>query len=122
MPGLGKRVALWFAGSASGGAIIALPDAGPRLASLSADHGPSLVDGLGIVVVVGCWLPVGVLLPRRWRSSGPVTRISTAVLGVVGAAALVVTIRGDLGSSWLLAVVALLAAQVWLLVAAPRTT
>lgn len=118
MPALGKRVALWLAGSASGGAIIALPDAGPRLVSLSATHGPSLVDGLGIVVV-GSWLPLAVLLPRLWRSSGRATRISTAVLGVVGAAALVVTIRGDLGWSWLLAVVALVATQVWLLAAAP---
>lgn len=82
-----QRTALWVAGSVVGGAIVALPDSGRRLFSLSDTHGPSMLDLLGIVVLVATWLPLA---------------------GVVG---LVVTISADLGWTWVLPAGALTLAQ-----------
>jgi hypothetical protein len=44
--------------------VLALPDTGPRVLSLSETHGPSLVDSVGILIVVAGWLPVPILLYR----------------------------------------------------------
>ena len=44
--------------------LVALPDDGPRLFSLSDAHGPSALDGAGLVLVIAGWL---VLLSPAWR-------------------------------------------------------
>ena len=99
---LRQRTALWVAGSVVGGAIVALPDSGRRLFSLSDSHGPSMLDLLGIVVLVATWLPLAVLLPRLWRGAPRVAAAATALLALAGAVGLVVTIGADLGWTWVL--------------------
>ena len=44
--------------------LVALPDDGPRLFSLSDAHGPSALDSAGLVLVIAAWL---VLLTPAWR-------------------------------------------------------
>jgi hypothetical protein len=105
------RLALWLAGSAVGVAIIALPDSGDRLLSLSRTHGPALVDLVGLLLLVAVWLPVPALLwARRSALAGPLGR-AALVLAVVGVVGLVATVRLDLGWSYGLAVAALVVAQ-----------
>jgi hypothetical protein len=107
-----RRLALWLAGSAVGCAVVALPDTGPRVFSLSAGHGPSALDLLGVVVLVATWLPVPMLLCSR---SGPWHGApARGVAGLVGAAAalLLLTVTRDLGAWWVLPVVVLVGVQV----------
>ncbi len=102
-----RRSLLWAAGSVVGAAIVALPDTGPRIFSLSQDHGPSAPDLLGVVIILATWLPVPVLLCSRHRPfRGAAGRLALALV-VLGLAALAVTIRFDLGA-WYLVPVALL--------------
>jgi hypothetical protein len=109
---VGRRLALWTVGSAAGVAVVALPDAGPRLFSLSAEHGPSALDLFGVVLAVAAWLPVPLLLCSRsgpWR--GGTGRVVLAAVAVaVGLLAL--TITRDLGAWWLLPVAFLVVVQV----------
>ncbi|HVF04971.1 MAG TPA: hypothetical protein VNA20_09035 [Frankiaceae bacterium] len=106
-----RVLALWLAGSAAGAALVALPDDDRRVLSLSETHGPSAVDLAGTLILLAAWLPVPVTLWRqRARVPGRVWRLA-ALLAVTGAAALVVTIRGDLGWWWVPAALALAAAQ-----------
>ena len=105
------RLLLWIAGSATGAAIVALPDSDERVFSLSRTHGPSLVDLLGVVVLVGSWLPVAVVLPALWRVAGDVPARLSAGLAVVGAAGVAITIAADMGRVWLIAAAMLVAAQ-----------
>ena len=114
-----RRTGVWLLGSAAGVAILALPDTGERVFSISATHGPSAIDLVGMVLVVGSWLPIAALLPAMWRTSRRARRPAT-VLAVVGAAALAVTIGGDLGWTWMVAVAMLVAAQAALIVEASR--
>ena len=106
------RVLLWIVGSVVGAAIVALPDSGERVFSLSGTHGPSTLDLLGVTVLVGSWLPIAVVLPSLWRAAGDVLARLSAALAVVGAAGLAITIAADMGWVWLIAVAILVAAQV----------
>jgi hypothetical protein len=106
-----RRIAIWAVGSAVGVGVLALPDSGPRLVSLSEEHGPSLVDAVGIAVLIAAWVPmVSLLWTRRaaLRSGGGVACGAIAAGGVV---LLVVTIALDLGKWWIAGVVALVCAQ-----------
>ena len=108
---VGRRVIVWLAASAIGAAIIAMPDNDARIFSFSGTHGPSAIDLLGIVVLLAGWAPVAWMLwSRRAAIRGPHARFA-GVLAVVGVVLLVVTIRLDLGASWIVAVAILLAAQ-----------
>ncbi len=106
-----RRTAVWLGGSAIGAGIVALPDRGPRLFSLSETHGPSAVDLVGTTVLVAAWLPVASLLWSRRRSMGGAWRRASAVVVGAGVLLLVVTIGLDLGSWWVLPVALLVAAQ-----------
>jgi hypothetical protein len=102
---------MWVAGSAAGVAVLALPDAGPRVVSFSETHGPSAVDLAGMALLIGAWIPVAALIwSERASLHGRLGR-RAALVGAVGAAALVLTIGHDLGASWVAAVILLLAAQ-----------
>jgi hypothetical protein len=94
-----------------GAAIVALPDSGERVFSLSRNHGPSPLDLLGVTVVVGSWLPVAVVLPSLWRAAGDVPARLSAGLALAGAAGLAITIAADLGRVWVIAASMLVAAQ-----------
>jgi len=103
------RTATWIVGSAVGGAVLALPDEGPRLFSFSRTHGPSAVDLFGMLVLIAAWVPVALLLwSERASLRGGWSR-GAAALAVVGTTLLVVTISRDLGGSWIGAVVVLVA-------------
>lgn len=110
----------WLLGSAVGGLVVALPDSGKRVFSFSETHGPSSIDLVGVVVLVGSWLPFAVLLPSLWRIARRGTAWAAGALAVLGMVALVVTIGADLGWWWLAAVAMLVAAQLLLLTAGRR--
>lgn len=102
---------LWIVGSVVGAAIVALPDSGERIFSLSRTHGPSPLDLLGVAVLVGSWLPSAVVLPFLWRAAGDVPARLSVALVVVGAAGLAITIAADMGWVWLIAAAMLVAAR-----------
>ncbi|MFG2040684.1 hypothetical protein [Dactylosporangium sp. NPDC048998] len=117
---MARRVLVWLAGSAVGGLLIALPDSGPRLFSISRTHGPSLVDSVGMVVAVAAWLPVIWLIWRSRSALRGTTGRVCAGLALAGIVLLVVTIRSDLGLWWLLPVTLLVAAQLLALASLAR--
>jgi hypothetical protein len=78
--------------------------------SLSATHGPSVVDLIGIGVV-GAWLPVAALL---WSARGclrSTASLGAGTLAAVGLGVLWVSIAGDTGGEWVLAVALLVLGQ-----------
>ena len=105
----------WLSCSLVGAGIVALPDDGNRVFSLSTAHGPSVVDLLGVVVMLAGWAVFVTALWRtrdlalRRRASGP------ALLGGVGVG-LVVASVSDWPYWWLVG--ALLAAAAQLALAA----
>ncbi len=112
---LSWRTLLWVAGSMVGAAVVALPDSDERVFSFSRTHGPSLLDLLGVAILVGSWLPVASLMPSLWRASGRASARAAAAIAVVGAVGLVVTIGADLGWVWLVTAAALVIAQLILI-------
>lgn len=110
----------WLFGSGVGGMIVALPDSGERVFSLSETHGPSPLDLVGVVVLLGSWLPVAVLLPSLWLMAKRGTAWAAGVLAMLGLVALIVTIGADLGWWWLAAVAMLVVAQFVLVLAGWR--
>jgi hypothetical protein len=109
-----RRVWLWLAGSTVGVAVLALPDTGPRVFSFSEAHGPSVVDVVGIAILVGAWLPIAALLWRERRALGRRGRLP-AVIATAGVTLLVVSIAWDVGLAWVPAVALLVWAQVLVL-------
>ena len=109
------RVSLWIAGSLIGAAVVALPDSGERVFSLSKTHGPSPVDLLGVTILAGSWLPVALILPSLWRTAGRMPARLSAAIAAVGAAGLAFTIATDMGGVWLVFAAMLVAAQVILI-------
>ena len=109
-------MACWIAGSAMGAAIVALPDSDERVFSFSRTHGPAPLDLVGVTLLVGCWLPVAVVLPVLWRAAGKVTAGLSAGLAGVGAAGLAITIAADMGRAWIVAASMLVAAQLVVIV------
>ena len=88
--------------------------------SLSRTHGPSPLDLVGVVILIGCWLPAAAMLPRLWRAAPRATVRLAAILALGGALGLVLTIGADLGWTWLIAVAALVTAQIVLIAAGWR--
>lgn len=78
IPSLKRAWWSWGTLSAVGLGIIALPDLGPRLFSLSPGHGPSLLDLIGIVALVAGWAVLDVATWQRRRSL-PLTSETWAV-------------------------------------------
>lgn len=99
--------------------IVALPDSGDRLFSLSEEHGPSALDAVGIVLLLAGWL----LLAREvWRRRPELSRRAVLV-GLAGSAAGAVVLAAGLAGSgplWILGVALLAAPQAALVVAALR--
>jgi hypothetical protein len=114
------RTLLWLVGSAVGAIVVALPDSDNRVFSLSRTHGPSPIDLVGVLILIGCWLPAAGMLPRLWRAAPRAVARLAAILTLLGALGLILTISADLGWTWLIAVAALVAAQVVLIAAAWR--
>src|SRR3712207_1397705 len=96
-----RRTLLWLVGSAVGAIVVALPDSDNRVFSLSRTHGPSPLDLVGVVILIGCWLPAAAMLPQLWRAAPRATAGLAMILALVGALGLVLTIGADLGWTWL---------------------
>lgn len=62
---------VWALLTGIGAVLIALPDTGPRLFAFSGEHGPGLVDGMGIVALLAGF---GVLLVAIVRRRGKIAR------------------------------------------------
>jgi hypothetical protein len=105
-----RGLAVWLALSLVGVAVVALPDSGPRLASFSEGHGPSLMDAAGILVLLVGWLAFVVALWNRRSAIGHRSILGT--LAVVGAAVVAWSVATDTGLWWVLGIVLLLVAQV----------
>jgi hypothetical protein len=107
-----RRSVVWLLGSAVGVALLASPDDGPPIVGLSATHGLSAVDMAGVVILVVSWLPVVALIWTRRRLLYGSRARAAAILAGSGAVLLALTVGFDLGSSWLVAVGMLVAAQI----------
>jgi hypothetical protein len=110
---IGARVWIaWAMANAAGVAIVALPDTGPRVVSLSEAHGPSVLDAIGSLLVVAGWASLETAI---WRRRGRLrdlprrTRFLGMALIVAGLAILVPTIALSLGAWWVVGVVAAVA-------------
>lgn len=96
----------------AGAAVVAMPDDGERLFSLSETHGPSLLDACGIVLLLAGWgLLVRVIWRGRRRLAQPRSVTAGAVVSAVGAAVLVTSIMTDAGWWWLLGAALLASVQ-----------
>jgi hypothetical protein len=100
-----------------GVAVIALPDTGPRVVTISETHGPSALDAVGVVLLLAAWVPVPVVLVRHRRQIRPAVRAAAAAATLLAGAALAIAIRGDRPWWWLPAVM-LVAVQLLLVRAA----
>lgn len=115
-----RTLAVWAVATGVGSVVLALPDTGPRVFSLSETHGPSLIDSLGVLILVAGWLPVPVLLYRRRTLVPQSVWVAAGLTALVAASALVVTVRRDLGWWWVPSAAALAVAQAMPLVALAR--
>jgi hypothetical protein len=91
-----------IAGVTAGIGIVALPDSGRRLFSLSAEHGPSFVDAVGIMLLIAGWLALLASAPRgealQWL------REHRGFVGFIaggGTGLLVASVTSDFGWWWL---------------------
>ncbi|QHT65801.1 hypothetical protein GXP67_03535 [Rhodocytophaga rosea] len=85
--------------------IVALPDSNERLFSMSEDHGPSLQDAVGVVLILVAyvWLMVDVWIRREKLLSYSNSRIFKAGLFVVGLAygLIIASVMNDYKSWWI---------------------
>lgn len=95
--------ALWATLSVAGLSIILIPDTGPRLFSLSEEHGPSLTDGIGVLLLVIGWATLDMATWRRRRRLAPKRGVlAFAAIAAFGAAGLIVwSVLGDHGAWWI---------------------
>ena len=100
-----------------GGVLVALPDSGARLVSLSGTHGPGVVDAAGAALATAGWL---YFVARLWGARARVPRRGL-LLAVAGAAALGAawSILGDHGWWWVPALVVVVGVQVAAALAVP---
>jgi hypothetical protein len=114
---------VWAAANLVGGLLIALPDTGPRLFSLSRTHGPSALDAIGAVLVLIGWVGLDAFVVARrdrLRATSRTARVSASVGLAAGVAVLLPTISLDLGAWWILGVALLAGVQLWAAVVVSR--
>lgn len=109
-----RALAIWLAASALGVALIAfLPEqmfGGGDLFRLSERHGPSLSDGLGLLVVLGGWFFYIHALWSRRRTMPPIPALALVVLTLISAASCIAAFAADIdGLAIALAMMAVLA-------------
>jgi uncharacterized membrane protein YidH (DUF202 family) len=86
---------------AAGIVIVALPDSGQRLFSISRDHGPSLQDALGLILV---FIGYGWFLKQAWTRKEKILQYKDRLsfrlipfLLVIGIALIIVSVINDYG-------------------------
>lgn len=116
---LRRSLIAWLAASGLGSAILALPEEGPRVFSISDTHGPSLLDLGGILIIVVVWGVFAVELVRARRFvplKWPLLVIFTVGAGLTGW-----SVATDSGQWWVLGVVLLVLVQIGAAAGALRT-
>ena len=102
---------MWLLCSAIGAVVIALPDSGRRVFSISSAHGPSAADLVGVLVMLSGW---AVFLWTLWVSRRMVGRTGhppgTPFVAGVGLG-LVVASVSDYSQWWLFGAILLAGAQ-----------
>jgi hypothetical protein len=111
-----RAMLVWLALSLAGAVVVALPDDGQRVFTLSETHGPSAVDLAGVILLMLGWL---IFLAALWRVRHSI-RSRSLIFGAaaVGAAIVAWSILTDAGWWWVLGVAILVAAQVWAAISA----
>jgi hypothetical protein len=107
--------AVWGIANVVGGLLLAVPDTGPRLFSLSRTHGPSAVDAVGAAVLLAGWVALDAAVLKRidvLRRASNAVLVGAAATLIIGFAILVPTIAFDLGWWWIVGVALLAGVQV----------
>jgi hypothetical protein len=104
---------------AAGVVVVALPDDDARLFSLTAEHGPSAVDAVGIALLLAGWAVLAWEVRRRRPAVSRRAAAAGAAATAAGTAVLAVAMASGSGT-WVLGVALLAAPQLALLVAAAR--
>lgn len=88
--------------------IVALPDSNERLFSISADHGPSLQDAVGILLILGAyfWLILDVWNRRKIVARHTNTPLFKAGLFVFGAGygLIIASVMNDFKTWWVIGI------------------
>ena len=101
---------LWLGAVGVGGVLVALPDSGARVLSLSGTHGPGLVDLVGAALATVGWL---YFVVRLWVVRAQVPRRAPLLaLAAAGATLAAWSILGDHGWWWVAGVLVVVGAQV----------
>ena len=114
----------WALCSLVGVTLIALPDRGRRLFSFSPAHGPSLVDGIGVIILVAGWVvPLVAIWKARAllgaRASRRGARLALFLAGA-GVGLLTASVFGQFEGWWAIGAVTIALVQVYAFVLATR--
>lgn len=107
-----RAMLVWAVLSVVGVVVVALPDDGPRILTLSETHGPSSSDLIGIVLLLLGWT---VFLSTLWRVRWAV-RVppqATALITAAATGVLAWSVLTDSGMWWLVGAGVLLGIQIW---------
>ena len=110
-----KRIMLMLILIAAGIVIVALPDSGRRIFSISRAHGPSLQDAMGLVLV---FIGYTWFLIQAWKQRGKILQYKNrlsfkliAPLMIVGITLIIVSVINDYGYWWVCGAVILTVLQ-----------
>jgi hypothetical protein len=104
-----------------GAFIVALPDSGPRIIDISERHGPSLIDAIGLVLILipWMWMIIYSLIKWRWvlfRLGRPFAALSLAI-GFVGLVTTTISLSRDGPYWWMGSLMAFAGQLAWIVAA-----
>jgi len=95
--------------------IIALPDSGDRLFSISKEHGPSRQDGIGLVLIL---IPYMMLVMQVWKKKEKLVKYrdskwfrASLFLAGLGSGLLIASVISDYKYWWVYGIIVLIAVQ-----------
>ena len=113
-------LAIWAVTSVVGVGVVAIPDEGTPLISLSDSHGPSAGDMVGVALILVGW---SAFLRALWSMRSMVTHSLILLLFAFGGAVTVFwSVATDTGSWWVVGAVILVAVQVAAAVSAVKAS